>query len=113
MRRRRWAAYLLDRQPVEPAVIALAQPGVLVDRETPASERNLCRFDGPRQIGDEDGGDGLAAMAGAEIGSLLPPFRRQAPWQPTRGDAGCVVGRNRVRFGDNLDGHRVSRLLRP
>ena len=77
---------------VELAVVALAQASVLVDRDAGAAEGEVCGVDGAGQVGDEHGGEAVAAAAPAEFEGLPPAPLGQLAGKPAGRDAGFVVG---------------------
>src|SRR5581483_7797759 len=92
--------------PVQLAVVALAQPRVLPDRDAAAGEGQLRRLYRPRQIGDEYDVRPIGAASLTQRSRQLAAACGEPSRQPAGGDAGLVVGADRVRLEDDLDGHR-------
>ena len=92
---------------VELAVVAFTQPAVLVNRDAGVAEGNLCGVDGAGEVGDQHGGEVIAAAAPAEFGGEPPALFGQLPREPAGRDPGLVVRGYRVGLVDDLDGHCV------
>jgi hypothetical protein len=69
----------MTRAAVELAIVALAQPGILVDRDLSVRERDLGRLHGAEQIGDEHRCDAVVAAALPEFAGLCAPLSESQP----------------------------------
>jgi len=97
-----------DRAAVELAVVALAQPGILVDRDLSVRERDLGRLHGAVQIGDEYHCDAVIAAALPEFAGLCAPLVREPAREPAGRDARLVIGGGGVRLVDDPYCHVLS-----
>src|SRR5262245_35579850 len=95
------------RRPVQLAVVALAEPPVLVNRELGPGKRDLRGLDRATEVGRETRCETVVAPTVPELGRLhAPPIRQPALEQPGR-DSGLVVDRRRMRLVDELDRHQI------
>src|SRR5262249_7571456 len=98
-----------DGTSVEVAVVALAQPDVLVDRGPSVRKRDPGCLDGAVLVGRDPGREAVAASALPECAGLATAHFREPAGEPAGGDAGLVVGGGGVRLVHDLDCHQDSR----
>jgi hypothetical protein len=99
-----------DGHPVERAVVALAEPRVLIDRDPAPGEGNLRRLYRPCQIGNENRRDRLAAMTLAKHAGEIAALHGQPPRQPARRELRLVIRGQGMRLEDNCNRHHAPRL---